>query len=119
MTACDILLTAKLQPGHMERMKIPNWPRVPHMNGDDDLDAVRAEIERIHRRADDRVAHDRRRLESFYSGAPDQKRTEILNRTVRRDREEEDRELNMLAARLSARARAQLFKETLDPHFQP
>ena len=53
---------------------------------------VRAEIERIRRRTDDRIACDRRRIEAFYYGAPERERNEILAQVLRRDREEEDRE---------------------------
>jgi hypothetical protein len=77
-------------------------------------DAVRAEIERIRRRTDDRIACDRRRIEAFYYGAPEREHNAILAKVLRRDCEEEDRELSTLGSRLSPRAKRLVFDETLE-----
>ena len=83
-----------------------------------DLDAIREELEAIRKRADDRVSRDVARIESFYEGLPEHERASILTQVLRRDRDQEDRELAELTDGLDRRTRRQLFNETLDPHLQ-
>jgi hypothetical protein len=83
---------------------------------DEQLRRAREELSAIRRRADDEAIRDLWRTEAYYAWLPEYRRAPIVAKTLRRDREKEDRELRELARRLRPGVRRRLFNETLDPH---